>query len=80
MSYTLFSVRSTQVDVSVYSLDGQAVRQVYAGPQSAGPQAESWDGRDDQGDTVAPGLYMLQVEVEADEGSFTHLQPVAVVY
>ena len=80
LAYTLFSVRSTQVDVGVYTLDGGAVRRLYSGHRSAGLQVETWDGRDDGGVVVAPGLYLLRVEVDADEGRFSRLHPVAVAY
>ena len=80
LAYTLFSVRSTQVDVGVYTLDGGPVRRLYSGHRSAGLQVETWDGRDDSGVVVAPGLYLLRVEVDADEGRFSRLHPVAVAY
>ena len=80
LAYTLFSVRSTQVDVRVYTLDGRSVRQIFSGPQSAGQQLEEWDGRDDGGETVSPGLYLLRVDVDTDGGSFTGMHPVAVAY
>ena len=80
LSYTLFSVRSTRAEVAVYSLGGRLVRQLFSGLQSAGPQEAKWDGRDDQGETVAPGLYLLRVEVDADGGRFTRVHPVAVAF
>ena len=80
LTYTLFSVRSTQVEVAVYTLDGRRVRRLYSGPLSAGPQAQTWDGRDGQEALVAPGLYLLRVEVDADEGRFSRLRPIAVAY
>ena len=80
LRYTLFSVRSTQVEVRVHSLDGRLVRRVYSGFQSAGLQTAWWDGRDDGGELVAPGLYLVRVEVDADEDRFTSLHPVVVAY
>ena len=80
LTYTLFSVRFTQVRVAVYGLDGRRVRQLYSGLQSAGLQMQTWDGRDGQGTLVAPGLYLVRVEVDADEGHFARLHPVAVAY
>ena len=80
LTYSLFSVRSTQVEVAAYTLDGTRVRQVYAGPQNSGPQVEHWDGRDDQGELVDPGLYLLRVEVDADRGRQAQVHSVAVAY
>ena len=80
LGYNLFSVRSAQVEVAVYTLGGARVRELHSGPQSAGEHTEFWDGRDDQGQLLAPGIYLLRVEVDADEGHFARLQPVAVAY
>ena len=80
ITYSLFRVRSAGVDVGVYALDGSRVRRLLSASQSAGRQSQTWDGRDDQGTIVAPGVYLLRVEVDSDEGGFARLQPVAVVY
>ena len=80
LTYSLFSLRSAPVEISVYTLDGRRVRQLFSGPQSAGPQVQRWDGRDDTGRLVSPGLYVLRVEVDADHGRQTQVQPVAVAY
>ena len=80
LTYTLYSVRSTQVEVSVYALDGRRVRRLFSGTQSAGPQAQTWDGRDGGGQLVAPGLYLSRVDVDTEEGRFSRLHPVAVAY
>ena len=80
LTYTLFSVRSTQVQVAVYGLDGRRIRQLYSGLHSAGRKTQTWDGRDGQGALVAPGLYLLRVEVDANSGRFARLHPVAVAY
>ena len=80
VEYSLFSVRSTQVDIEVFTLGGSRVRGLYSGTQSAGRHVVRWDGRDDSGQMSAPGLYLMLVAVEADEGRHEHLQPVAVAY
>ena len=80
VAYTLFSVREAQVEIGVYGLDGRQVRQLYAGSQSAGAHVQPWDGRDDQAQLVSPGLYLVRVEVDADEAKFARLHPVAVAY
>ena len=41
------------VDVGIYNLLGQLVRQVWSGPLSAGEHRLTWDGRDGQGRPVA---------------------------
>ena len=80
LSYTLFRVQSTQVEVAVHALDGRRLRRLFSGTQSAGPQSQAWDGRDDVGQLVPPGLHLLRVEVDADEGRLTRLHPIVVAY
>ena len=51
------------VDVAIYNLLGQFVRQVWSGPLAAGEHRLTWDGRDDKGQLVASGAYLYQVRV-----------------
>ncbi len=51
------------VDVGIYNLLGQLVRQVWSGPLAAGEHRLTWDGRDGQGRPVASGAYLYQVRV-----------------
>lgn len=53
--------------VALYDLSGRRVRTLWADrPATAGRKRLQWDGRDDGGRLVAPGLYLLRVEIEAD--------------
>ena len=49
------------VDLTIYNVLGQPVRQVWAGPLAAGEHRLSWDGRDEQGQLVAAGVYMVRL-------------------
>lgn len=81
ISYTLFRVRqASQVTVAVYALDGRRVWQARPGTQSAGRHIVRWDGRDEAGQSVPPGVYMAGVEVTTDKGSEVIVRSVAVVY
>jgi len=51
------------VDVAIYNLLGQLVRQVWSGPLAAGEHRLTWNGRDGQGQPVASGAYLYQVRV-----------------
>ena len=51
------------VDVAIYNLLGQLVRQVWSGPLAAGEHRLTWDGRDGQGRPVASGAYLYQVRM-----------------
>ena len=52
------------VDVAIYNLLGQLVRQVWSGPLAAGEHRLTWDGRDGQGRPVASGAYLYQLRVD----------------
>jgi flagellar hook assembly protein FlgD len=39
-----------------------------------------WDGKDEQGMQVPPGLYLVQVEVEGDARSSASVRTVGVAY
>ena len=51
------------VDVTIYNVLGQPVRQVWNGPLAAGEHRLAWDGRDGQGQSVAAGVYLYQLQV-----------------
>ncbi len=46
--------------VSVFAVDGRHVRTLVAGALPAGAHAVPWDGRDDAGRAVPPGLYLCR--------------------
>ena len=66
--------------VALYDLAGHKRRVLWDGqPAAAGRKRLEWDGRDDSGRLVAPGHYLLRVEIDADLGDvWTGL--VGVVY
>ena len=57
-----FSLPQSQgVELSVYNLAGQEVLTLVEGTRPAGTHVVSWDGRDDQGRTLASGLYLYRL-------------------
>jgi len=53
---------SAPVSLRVYDVRGQHLRTLVAGVLPAGPQAVTWDGRDDQGRTTPSGVYFYRLE------------------
>ena len=47
------------VDLAIYSVDGRRVRSLIHGIRDAGQYRLAWDGRDDQGQTLSPGVFYL---------------------
>ncbi|MBT3342286.1 MAG: hypothetical protein HN712_16135 [Gemmatimonadetes bacterium] len=68
------------VDVEIFDLSGRRVRHLISGRQPAGASNESWDARDDGGDLVPPGLYLLRVRAKTDAETFQSAQSMGVVY
>ena len=68
------------VAVAVWDLSGRRVRQVYAGLDGVGAYERVWDGRDESGRLVPPGLYLYRVAVEADHQTVEQAGPLHVVY
>ena len=81
VSYTLFGLQETDVQVGFYTLSGRRVRQLSAPGQGSGPHSHlAWDGRDETGELVPPGLYLCQVATTTSQGRFAASRPVAVAY
>ena len=81
ISYSLFALpQSVPVRLQVFSLDGRRVAQVERGQQGSGPQHLHWDGRDQRGATLAPGLYLLGIGIEAEDKSGLQLRPINLAY
>ena len=81
IGYTLFRLLETaEVEVEVFTLSGKRVYHSSLTRQGAGRHRVAWDGRDDQGQLVGPGLYLVRVEVKTDEGREAQVQTMAVVY
>ena len=52
------------VDLTIYNILGQPMRQVWTGPLPAGEHQLTWDGRDAQGRPVAAGVYVYRLQVD----------------
>jgi hypothetical protein len=73
IGFTLARVAGALVRVEIYDLAGRLLRllpeaRLAAGRYSRGGHFEPgrWDGRDDEGQKVAPGLYLYRLVVELD--------------
>lgn len=50
------------ITIKAYTLDGGLVRTIYNGPVNAGALRRFWDGKTDNGNIVASGLYLIHVK------------------
>lgn len=80
ISFTVMAVEGAQVDVVVRTLTGQRVRTLLSAPSGQGRAVLRWDGTDDSGRRVPPGLYLCQVALSTQSGTTQATRPVAVAY
>ena len=80
--YSLLSLSTPRpVEVALYDLSGRRARVLFAGEEANGRYTDKvWDGRDDQGQLVPPGLYVARVFVSGDSGDAEQSRVVAVAY
>lgn len=65
--------------LEIFDLSGRLLRQ-QEGLHESGRFSFSWNGRDDQQELVAPGLYMYRIVVKAKNGDDQQTGTIAVVY
>jgi flagellar hook assembly protein FlgD len=51
------------VDLAIHSVDGRRVRTLAHGMFDAGEHVLTWEGTDDRGVPVRPGLYFVRLDV-----------------
>jgi len=52
---------SSRVELEIFGVDGRRVRTVVKGDREPGIYREAWDGRDEGGRVVAPGVYYVHL-------------------
>jgi flagellar hook assembly protein FlgD len=89
ISYTLLQLTGeAPVEITIYDLSGHRVRKVYSANEMNGKydqpsgsyKYKTWDGRDEDGDLVPPGVYLYKISVDTDTGSHSEMGRLAVVY
>ena len=66
IDFTLFKVHTARpVTVSLHSLDGRQVRSITS-TVTGGQQRFVWDGRDEVGSVVPPGMYIASIQAATD--------------
>jgi hypothetical protein len=68
------------VELGVYDMSGRRVALISDAAITAGRQKIVCDGRNPEGRTVPPGLYILQIEVAGDALTHTESRLISVVY
>jgi len=63
------AARGRRLTVRVHDLLGRPVRTLIEGQRFTSDGAFVWDGKDDRGDAVPPGLYVIRAEALPDDGA-----------
>lgn len=74
---SVFKVDSVP-EVCLYDLKGNFVSQLKR--KEGGDYVYGWNGKDGEGELVAPGVYICRISVDADAGNSAYSQSVTVVY
>ena len=80
IGFDLFGVAGGALRVEVRDLSGRRCAAILDARAAAGPYALQWDARDERGELVPPGLYLIRVEVEVDHGTFARMEAVGIAY
>ena len=81
IAYSLFRLpEQVPVILEVYALDGHRVARVDMGVQDSGPQQIKWNGRDEQGKALNPGLYLLSIALGTEATQSPQLRPLGIAY
>ena len=68
------------VMLELYDLSGRRVGMVHRGTAASGRFALAWDGGLVNGAVPAPGLYLLRLEVDSDQGKEARQRVIALAY
>jgi len=89
ISYTLLQLTGEAfVKVSIWDVLGRQVRRVYVGREMNGRydrpggshRHKVWDGRDEEGKVVRPGVYLYTLSVKTDAETTQKVGRISVVY
>ena len=73
-------ISGANVGLRIYDLSGSMVREVYRGSDQSGRFTRTWDGTDGQGNTVPPGLYIFNIDLDTDGGKAKASGLIGVAY
>ena len=80
IDYTLYGVLGTEVEILFYDLAGRVVSRFSASGGTAGTHTVQWNGMDESGQVLPPGVYLCEIAAETGAGRFESISPVAVAY
>jgi hypothetical protein len=81
IGFDLFKLtQPASATVEIFGLDGRRIRSLLAAELGDGHHDTLWDGTDDAGRSVSPGVYIYRVAVDGDDGTIARQGLLGVVY
>ena len=81
ISYDLLEIiGAAEVKIEISDLAGRVVHQVYAGDDLVGHYDREWDGTDETGRLVSPGIYLYRLVAGTDRKDEVRLGVINVAY
>ena len=83
INYTLAQLifDGAPVSLGIYDLSGKSVRVLLSSAgRTNGVYTETWDGRDEGGEMVPPGVYLCKISTKTDTKHLEQIQTIGVVY
>ena len=81
ISFKLLRVTSAvPVAIEIFDLSGKRVREVYSGRDPLGEYSHTWDGTDDSGRPVPPGLFLYRILADLHSGQEIDSGALSVAY
>ena len=73
-------MEEAEVEFEIYDLSGRSLVRFEAGDRAAGALEFTWDGRDQHGQPVPPGIYLYRFAVDSDDTAARHSGVLSVAY
>ena len=81
LTFTLLKLlEPARLTLEIFTLDGRPVARAWEAEHGAGTLTAVWDGRDDSGHVVPPGLYLYDLRVHSDDGAERRRGAVGLAY
>jgi len=74
--FSVLKVEGKEPEVAIYDVQGVLVQELQKGEEGR----YVWNGRDESGDLVPPGVYLCRIRVDSDAREYTVHRTVGVVY
>jgi len=68
-TFTFYLNNEAQIDIKIYTLSGRLITHFRNLPATFGFNLVPWDGRDQEGDELANGVYFYRIQAKAEEHS-----------